>query len=157
MGNPALRAILDNNAFFAGMDDTHLDFISDHAMEKHIETGHVIFRQGEHADKFFLVLDGAINVEIPALYGPTLTIQNLKSGHMLGWSWLISPYEWDFQAKVEESTQLLEFDGAAILKHCDDDPNFGYAFLRRFTELMSERLHAARQRMMDEWNPSGFA
>jgi hypothetical protein len=29
--------------------------------------------------------------------------------------------------------------------------------LKKFAELMAERLDAARLKMMDEWNPAGFA
>jgi hypothetical protein len=34
---------------------------------------------------------------------------------------------------------------------------FGYELLKRFAALMSERLHFARQKMMQEWKPAGFA
>ena len=157
MTNPAIREVLDNNTFFSQLSDDYIDYLSEHAVARSIGEGEVVFRLGEHADKFYLVNSGAISVEIPALYGPTLVIQNLGPSQILGWSWLTSPYQWDFQAKVDEASEVLEFDGAALLKHCDQNPEFGYALLKRFTELMSERLHAARQRMMDEWNPSGFA
>jgi hypothetical protein len=56
-----------------------------------------------------------------------------------------------------EDTDLLEFDGSTILEHCEQDPKFGYELFKRFTALMSERLDAARQKMMDQWNPPGFA
>jgi hypothetical protein len=56
-----------------------------------------------------------------------------------------------------EDSDLLEFDGSAILARCEEDPNFGYGLFKRFAALMSERLDAARQKMMDEWNPPGFA
>ena len=52
---------------------------------------------------------------------------------------------------------LLEFDGRAVLARCEQDSKFGYELLKRFAALMSERLEAARQKMMDEWNPPGFA
>ena len=79
------------------------------------------------------------------------------AGEVLGWSWLIDPYKWDFQARVEEDADLLEFDGAAVLENCEKNHNFGYAILKQFTELMSERLTGARRRMMDTFSPTGFA
>jgi hypothetical protein len=56
-----------------------------------------------------------------------------------------------------EDSDLLEFDGRALLVRCEEDPEFGYALIKKFAALMSERLDAARQKMMDEWNPPGFA
>ena len=75
----------------------------------------------------------------------------------MGWSWLISPYKWSFQAKAIEDADLLRFDGKAILTQCELDPKFGYELLKKFAELMSVRLDSARQKMMEEWNPAGFA
>jgi CRP/FNR family transcriptional regulator, cyclic AMP receptor protein len=49
------------------------------------------------------------------------------------------------------------FDEAAILLHCEKKPKFGHGLLKKFAELMSIRLDAARRKMMDEWNPPGFA
>ena len=64
---------------------------------------------------------------------------------------------WNFLAVAEKDSELIQFDGSAILQHCEQDPTFGYQLLKQFTVLMSERLDAARQRMLEEWNPAGFA
>jgi CRP/FNR family cyclic AMP-dependent transcriptional regulator len=117
----------------------------------------VLFQQGKVADKFYLVLKGQVSVQVPALVGPPLELQVLGDNQILGWSWLIPPYRWNFMARAVEDTELLEFDGHAILARCEKDPKFGYELLKRFTALMSERLNAARQKMMDQWNPPGFA
>ncbi len=60
-------------------------------------------------------------------------------------------------ARAVEDSDILEFDGSAILARCEEDPKFGYELFKRFAALMSERLNAARQKMMDQWNPPGFA
>ncbi len=116
-----------------------------------------MFQHGNRADKFYLLRNGKISIQVPALMGPTLEIQTLSEDQILGWSWLIPPYRWSFQARALEDSDLLEFDGSAILARCEEDPNFGYELFKRFAALMSERLDAARQKMMDEWNPPGFA
>jgi CRP/FNR family cyclic AMP-dependent transcriptional regulator len=112
---------------------------------------------GENADKFYVVRKGRISIQMPAIMGPALEIQNLGKNQVLGWSWLISPYKWSFQALAEEDSALLLFDGTAILARCEQEPKFGYELLKKFAALMSIRLDAARQKMMEEWNPPGFA
>jgi hypothetical protein len=94
---------------------------------------------------------------MPAIMGPALEIQAVDEDQVLGWSWLISPYRWNFQTKAEEDSELLQFDGVAILARCEQEPKFGYELLKKFAGLMSVRLNAARQKMMNEWNPIGFA
>ena len=157
MSNQSIREYLSSHGFFSGLDDDFVKFLSDSARELKIEKGDVLFQQGERADKFYLLRKGQVSVQIPALMGPTLEIQTLGQDQMLGWSWLIPPFRWNFQARAMEDSELLEFDGSAILARCEEDPKFGYELLKRFASLMSERLDAARQKMMDEWNPPGFA
>lgn len=89
--------------------------------------------------------------------GPNLEIQTLGKDQILGWSWLILPFKWTFQAMPEEDSELLMFDGATILERCEKEPRFGYELLKKFAALMSIRLDAARQKMMGGWNPAGFA
>jgi len=119
--------------------------------------GQILFLQGERADKFYVVRSGRISIQMPAIMGPTLEIQTVDEDQVLGWSWLISPYRWNFQTKAEEDSELLQFDGTAILARCEQEPKFGYELLKKFAGLMSVRLNAARLKMMDEWNPVGFA
>jgi hypothetical protein len=94
---------------------------------------------------------------MPAIMGPALEIQTLGKDQVLGWSWLIALYKWNFQALAIEDSELLKFDGIAILARCEQEPKFGYELLKKFAALMSMRLDAARRKMMDEWNPAGYA
>lgn len=157
MSNQSIEDYLPTHAFFSELDDNFMKFLSDSATELKIKKGDVLFQQGERADKFYLLRNGQVSVQVPALMGPMLEIQTLGEDQILGWSWLIPPYRWNFQARALEDSDLLEFDGSAILARCEEGPKFGYELLKRFAALMSERLDAARQKMMDEWNPPGFA
>jgi len=157
MSKQSIEDYLSGHAFFSKMDSSYLKFLSDSVTELRIKKGDVLFKHGNRADKFYLLRNGQISIQVPALMGPTLEIQTLGEDQILGWSWLIPPYMWSFQARAMEDSDLLEFDGSAILARCEEDPNFGYELFKRFAALMSERLDAARQKMMDEWNPPGFA
>ena len=157
MGNAEAHETLETNPFFQQLDAEYRGYIANASKPLHCDAGQLLFSLGKSADCFFLLLDGEVHVEVPALAGPSLVIQRLRKGDVLGWSWLIKPYQWDFQARAVSDTQLLEFDAGAIRQHAEDNPAFGYQLLNSFMSLMSERLAAARQRMMDQWNPVGFA
>ena len=157
MSKQPIEAYLSSLAFFHELDERFLKVLSNSCTVLEINEGDVLFHQGERADKFYLLRNGQVSVQVPALVGPTLEIQALSKDEILGWSWLIPPYRWHFQARAMEDSDLLEFDGNAILVHCEEDPKFGYELLKRFAALMSERLDAARQKMMDQWDPPGFA
>ena len=157
MSNQSITEYLSAHEFFSEFSDDDLKFLCECSSMREIKKGQILFRQGEHADKFYVVRSGRISIQMPAIMGPTLEIQAVEEDQVLGWSWLISPYKWNFQTKAEEDSELLQFDGVAILARCEQEPKFGYELLKKFAGLMSVRLNAARQKMMDEWNPVGFA
>ncbi|MGD8710548.1 MAG: cyclic nucleotide-binding domain-containing protein [Ectothiorhodospiraceae bacterium] len=157
MSKANIADYLQKHEFFTGLSAGVIDLLAGASREMHLDKDQVLFVQGDRAEHFYLIREGAIAIEIPAIYGPSLEVQHLGGGKILGWSWLIPPYEWTFQARADEPTELLEFDGNAILARCEADPAVGYAVLKRFSNLMSERLEASRRKMMEEWNPPGFA
>jgi len=148
---------LAEERFFAGFKAKDLSFLAGCAKTRRLRKDQVLFRYGAPADEFYLLLSGLITLEVAAIEGPPLILQSLGRGAVLGWSWLIPPYKWSFQARAGEETEILAFDGKAILARCEAEPAFGYDVLKRFSTLMSERLNYARSRMMEEWNPPGFA
>ena len=148
---------LASHAFFKGMNQDFVKLLSEFVTEKHFAEGEVLFQPGKPADRFYLVRSGRVSVQVPALVGPPLELQVLDENQLLGWSWLIPPYRWNFLARAVEETEVYEFDGSAILARCEADPEFGYELFKRFTALMSERLDASRQKMMDQWSAPGFA
>ena len=142
---------------FSALSPDFIQFVAAHARVRSFAKGEVLFHYGERADRFYLIEHGHVSVEVAAITGPALELQDLGPGAVLGWSWLIAPHTWSFQARAKTAVELLEFDGNVILAHCEEDPRFGYEVLKRFAALMSERLHFARRKMMEAWNAPGFA
>jgi hypothetical protein len=46
-------------------------------------------------------------------------------------------------------TTAIEFDAPSVRRRCDADPAFGYAVLRTFTPVITERLQTTRLRLLD--------
>jgi CRP/FNR family cyclic AMP-dependent transcriptional regulator len=157
MAESTLKERIAASSFFADLPPEYVDVLAAHAKTRHVERDRVLFRTGEHAQGFFLITAGHIVVEVAAIEGPSLPLQDLGPDSVLGWSWLIPPTRWAFQARAEAPTDVIEFDGQAVLQACESDPRLGYQLMKRFASLMSERLQNARQRMMEEWRPVGFA
>ncbi len=157
MANKTIRERLAEAPVFSGMNDQHLDSLASAAHEIQVENGTCLFRSGEPASKFYLLIEGEISIEIPAVSGPTLQVQRLTPVRVLGWSWLLPPFKWSFNAVAETGSTLLEFDGKAVLEQCESDPAFGFDVVKRFSGLMAERLEAAHRKMMEQWTAPGFA
>ena len=160
--NPALSKddiikYLQSHTIFSDLEPAHIEVLADYAEEKAFSAQQLLFNQEETAEHFYILIDGAIEVEVPAIAGPNLVVQLLGADDVLGWSWLIPPYKWTFEAKARADSKVLVFDGKNLLQHCEKDHHFGYSLMKRFAGLMSERLHAARLKMMDSWAPAGWA
>lgn len=157
MADSTIESFIAQSGFFSGLSSEHALFLAENAKRIRLEAGDVLFRHGDDARQFYLVAAGRVSVQIAAIEGPALELQDLGPHAVLGWSWLIAPYKWSFQARATTSADIVAFDGAAILARCENDPAFGYQLLKRFSALMSERLQFARQKMIEEWKPAGFA
>jgi CRP-like cAMP-binding protein len=157
MTDPKVSDILAGNPFFHGLKREHLAFLARCSRYQSLRRNEFLFHEDDPARTFYLVRDGEISIEVPAVEGPPLVVQTLGADEVLGWSWLIAPYRWHFQGRAGVDTRLIAFDGALIQARCEADYEFGYRLLRDFAELMSQRLAMARERLMMEWSPAGFA
>ena len=157
MSSPDPIGELQGRGLLAALGEAQLRRLLAHARELQVQAGATLFRQGDAADRFYVLREGAVQVGVPAINGPELEVQSLGPGDVIGWSWLIEPYRWAFDARVTRDARLLAFDGQQIMVECERDPALGYALFKVFAALMSTRLQAARTRMMESWAPPGWA
>ena len=76
-------------------------------------------------------------------------VDSAHADDVVGWSWLVPPYRWLFDARATEETSAIAFDGACLRGKCEADPAIGYALLQRVVRVMSDRLQSARVRLLD--------
>jgi len=144
MVDATIHAYIAQNPFFENLPEPYLTLIASHASLRTYTTQQRVFQQDATADEFFVVRDGKVALEVPAISGKPLNLQTVGAGQLLGWSWLIPPYRWLFDARALEPSTLVVVDGKKLRAACDDDPRLGYDLLRRFAVLMGARLSAAR-------------
>ena len=88
---------------FAGLEPSQFEFIAGCARNEHVNAGAMLMREGEPADRFFLIRRGAVALEIAAPNG-RLVIMTLHDGEVVGWSWLFAPYRWAMDGRAVEDT-----------------------------------------------------
>ncbi|MDL1859663.1 Crp/Fnr family transcriptional regulator [Betaproteobacteria bacterium PRO7] len=122
------------------------------ARETTFERDQVIFREGDECSEFYLIVSGLVALEIAAP-GHTFRIQTLRGGDEFGWSAMLMGRGKHFQARALERVAALAFQGADLIKACQQDAAFGYAFMHRLLEVVSERLQATRLQLLDMYSP----
>jgi len=80
-------------------------------------------------------------------------IETLEEGDILGWSWLIPPYLWRFDARIVEPTRAIALDGKCLRMKCDENHDLGYELLKRFAHIVTQRLQATRLQLLDIYAP----
>lgn len=144
-----LHEVLAAHPFLAGMGEPMMTTLSDCAHDVTFEAGRTIFRQGEEANEFYLVTQGRVAIEIPVPSGGSMVIQTLAGGAAVGWSWLVPPHRWRFDARSVELTQAIAFDGRCLRGKIESDHDLGYELLKRFAGVMASRIEASRIQLLD--------
>ena len=144
-----LEPILAEHPFFAGLEPRYLQLVAGCASNVRFDAGQFIFREGEEANEFYLIRHGKVALEAFAPSRGALQIQTLDDGDILGWSWLIPPYEWRFDARALELTRAIALDGRCLRRKCEEDHDLGYELLKRFGHIIGQRLDATRFQLLD--------
>jgi CRP/FNR family transcriptional regulator, cyclic AMP receptor protein len=147
-------AELGGHAFLRGMPDGYVGVLARACRVTQVPAGYRFFAEGDQADQFWLVTSGHVVLDLHPP-GGRLVVETLDKGDLLGLSWLVPPYEWQFGATAVQDTIAFELDAATVRASCDADPGLGFELLRRVMSAASSRLQAARIRMLDLYAASG--
>jgi len=113
----------------AAAGDHNMAWIKPFTSMRRVQAGDVLFRQGDTADRLFIVVSGRCR-----LYGSGIEI---PPGSVVGELALLSPDKARTQSlKCEESGELLEITYAQIKRLYYQSPKFGFYFM----ELAGRRL-----------------
>jgi len=147
-----LEGVLAGHPFFSRMDPRYLELAVGCAANVRFNAGELIFRQGHEAEHFYLIRAGRVALEIHVPGRGGLTIQTLGAGEVLGWSWLVPPYNWRFDGRAAEVTRAIVFDGKCLRKKCEEDHELGYELQKRVIAILGEHLDATRFRLLDVYS-----
>jgi len=150
-----LDTLLLEHPFFQGMDPEACSRLSKCAQKNVYDAGEYIIREGEVADRFFLVRHGRVAIELHSPGKAPMVIATIDGGEMFGWSWVSPPYKWSFSARAVQLTRLLSLDAKCIVALMEDDKTLGYDFYKRLMPVISERLSATRIQLTNIYGGPG--
>jgi CRP/FNR family transcriptional regulator, cyclic AMP receptor protein len=143
-----LETVLATHAFTSRMNSRYIRKLSECASYLEIQAGQYVFRQGEVADVFYLILDGAVEIELFSSTGGPVVLQKIEVGSALGWSWLVPPCRWRFDARVVKPLKALKIDAKRLRILMQEEPAFGFEILERFLQILGERLESERMSLI---------
>ncbi len=144
-----LDRYLTEHPFLQGLKPEYIKLIVGCSSNVKFDAGQYIFRDGTDADNFYLIRQGKVSINFYSPEKGEAAITTVDDGDVLGWSWLIPPYKWHFDAKVLETTRAIALDGVCLRNKCEADSGLGYELMKRFAYLIEQRLNDARFQLLD--------
>ena len=145
----AIEPIIAGHPFLTGLNPEHLEILADCAMQTQFEPNQMIFREGEVANRFYLILEGKVALESASKEHGMVPIETIGPSDVLGWSWLFPPYYWHFDARALEPTRAIFFYGTRLRERCEEDHDLGYELIKRTAQVLMHRLQATRRQLLE--------
>lgn len=129
---------------FAGQDHYMLKEISMISDEIKLDEGEILFKQGDPAFSLYLIQEGGVSLALEfQKNGSGIHIERMGSigkGEVLGWSSMVNPYIYCFDAEITRKAKLIKIEAGALRELMDDNPKYGYYFLKKINEIIGDRL-----------------
>lgn len=146
--------VLVDQPLFEGMAPEYINLIAGCGANVRFKQGEQIFKEGDAADFFYLVRHGRVGLDIFVPHRGAVTIETVKEGEVLGWSWLFPPYKRQYDARAVVLTRAVAFDGKCLRGKSEENKEFGYDLMKRFAQVMIDRLHHVRIQLLDIYGHS---
>ncbi len=143
----SLEKSLAGHPFAASLSPEMLSFLAGCTKNERFEPGHFLFREGERAERLFLIRSGRVALESHQPGRGTMVLESCEDGDVLGWSALFEPHSLDGRAST--NTLVFSIDGECLLRKMESDAKFGYVIARRLLEIVHRRLERARIQQLD--------
>lgn len=150
--NTRLEEKIVHHPFLRSLSPENVKIMLENATEMQFKSGEIILKQGEPANRFFLIESGRVSIEAGKSHGKTL--QTLEAGEVLGWSWLFPPFSWHLTARALAPTKCTVLNGAHLLVTAEENHEFGYELMRLVAQMVIQRLQSTREKMLKISDPN---
>ncbi len=131
------REVVRRTPLFAGLSDEMLDRLLAHSGVNEYERGKLLFLRGQHAERFFLMLNGWVKLFRDTPDGEQTVIAIIKPGETLAAAAIFMGFNYPVSAEVVSDARILEIPAKPFLKLIRDDAEFSIKMLG----ALSLRLH----------------
>jgi CRP/FNR family cyclic AMP-dependent transcriptional regulator len=149
-----LRAL----ALWSRLGPDHLDRVTRIVRRREVAGGVMLFREGEPADTFYLVVEGRVSLSLRVPGREDAIVATLSSDELLGWSALLPPEPaeertapriWTASARTLAPTSLLVIPGKDLVETCELNHEIGYYVMLNALSVVAGRLRDTRLQLLD--------
>jgi CRP-like cAMP-binding protein len=107
-----------------------------------------LFEEYGALDTLFILLEGTVILGMKVPKGK-ISIGSIHPGSILAWSALFPPALSSASATAHTPVKALAIPAAKLLRIFEEDPTFGYVFMRMIGKTVSERLTDTRLQLVN--------
>jgi CRP/FNR family transcriptional regulator, cyclic AMP receptor protein len=145
----SLPALVSAHPLLAGLPGDAATSVARCAQNVSFKAGELLLAESDPANTLYLLRRGRVAIEVHSPGRGPIVIETVGPGGVVGWSWLVPPYRWHFDARAVEAVGAVAVDGACLRDKAEADPVLGYALMKRVAAVLLERLQMTRLRLLD--------
>ncbi len=149
MSEEGLLGAFASHAFLHGLNPRHRMLLASGARPFTAAAGDLLAREGEEAKAFYLVQSGHVVLSTRPPGRGNVEVQTVGPGEVVGWSWLVPPHRWQFEARARDAVAGIVFDGEWLRDQCEKDHQLGYFLLKHLVTVLAGRLASTRMQLLD--------
>ncbi len=136
--------ILRRYPYFAAAQDEGLRDLAMLCEEESIAAGTVMYREGDKADKLYILVEGEVDIQYTLGSGELRTVDTIVPGELLMWSALVEPYKSTAVVTTRQDSKVIAMDAAKLRSFCTENQEVANDVLLHLTKLLATRLEGAR-------------
>ncbi len=115
---------------------------------EYYEPNLVICKEGQKAQKLYLVEEGQVAVESRLVIGLSFPISIIYSGQAFGWSALVPPYVYTATVKALSKTRAIAIEQEALLSMTQANPSLGFILMQNVASIVGSRLRTLEMHLV---------
>jgi CRP-like cAMP-binding protein len=132
-------ARLEKQHVFDLLRAEQVDALSNASQVVKLKAGEEVYRKGEKALDFYIVLSGEVALRLPGKGGVSILIDQVTDGALFG-SCVSLPLDcYMCSTQCTKDSELLKIRAEALKHLLDDDPRMGYAVQSHISRVYFER------------------
>jgi len=166
------KELFEGFPIFSDIPQEHLSEIAQWGKVLEFDLNEIIFRDGENAFDLYGVVDGEVELSLMVrdkilktdiqyeesiqthieTIEKDIIVDSIEPGEIFGWSSFIEPRLFTTTAKPTKSNRIISLPADKFKAIFDKNPQVGYVFMQRLTEIISQRLRNRTNKLIESWS-----
>lgn len=115
-----------------------------------LDEGEILYKEGDNDNLLYIVSEGSLGIEIYVPGHGQVRLYIADPLDIVGWDSMtpVARHRITTITAIKKSN-LIYFDGSALIELCDFDQELGYVIMRRLSNVIATRMLAMRLKLID--------